>query len=331
MHEGRAGTVHQEGLRVLPWKQGTQPLMLAPMQGLTNRGLRNLFIDLVRPDVVFTEYLQVKAVGRNLVSQNDQVEVAEANPSVPLVVQLIGAEAESLLAAAELVQELGAKHLNINLGCPYGRMGKKAAGGALLKDPKGLATLLETVRPRIWGSFSLKVRAGFNHPSELFSLLNLFENCGIDFLVVHSRTVAQRYSGMADHHITAEVVRRTSLPVIANGDIFSAADGWRVLDDTQADGLMLGRGAIGDPLLFKRLRGSHPAESSLTERRSELHGYLRELISIYQTLFCGEQQALSKIKEILAFIHDPELSREIRQLQKTKSISRFLKRLESFL
>jgi len=303
--------------------------MLAPMQGVTNRGLRNLFIDLVRPDVVFTEFIQVKKVGRNIISKNDRLEVQETRNGVPLVVQLIGAETESLLAAAELVQELGARHLNINLGCPYGRMGKKAAGGALLQDPPELAKILQTLRPRIRGSFSLKVRTGFQDPSELFSLLPLFAECGIDFLIVHARTVAQRYSGVADHGITAEVIKKTSLPVIANGDIFSSADGFHVLEKTRAAGLMLGRGAIADPFLFQRLRSEHTAISTPTERRTELHNYLQELVRVYQNLFCGDQQVLSKIKEILAFIPDPELKTLIRQLRKTKSISHFTELLDS--
>lgn len=321
----------KKNMGVLPWNPDTRPLMLAPMQGLTNRGLRNLFIDLVRPDVVFTEFIQVKKVGRNIISKNDRMEVQETRDGVPLVVQLIGAETEALLAAAELVQELGAKHLNINLGCPYGRMGKKAAGGALLQDPPELAKILQTLRPRIQGSFSLKVRTGFQDPSELFSLLPLFAECGIDFLIVHARTVAQQYSGTADHGITAEVIKKTSLPVIANGDIFHTADGLRVLEETNAGGLMLGRGAIGDPFLFKRLRGDHPAISTTTERRAELHAYLQKLVRVYQHLFCGEQQVLAKTKEILAFIPDPELKKVIRQLRKTKSISQFMDRLDSLL
>jgi tRNA-dihydrouridine synthase len=301
--------------------------MLAPMQGLTNRGLRNLFIDLVRPDVVFTEFIQVKKVGRNIISKNDRLEVQETRDGVPLVVQLIGAETESLLAAAELVQELGAKHLNINLGCPYGRMGKKAAGGALLQNPLELEKILHALRPRIQGSFSLKVRTGFQNPTELFPLLPMFAECGIDFLIVHARTVAQHYSGDADHRVTAEVVNHTSLPVIANGDIFSTAKGKQVLKDTGTTGLMLGRGAIGDPFLFKRLRNKYPAVSSPEERRLELRKYLLSLVQVYQELFCGEQQVLAKTKEILAFIPEPEYKNLIRQLRKSKKVSSFIELL----
>lgn len=315
---------------ILPWNSDCKPLMLAPMQGLTNRGLRRLFIDLVRPDVVCTEYVQVKSGSRNPISKNDRLEVRDTADKVPLIVQLIGGDPKALCRAAELVQVMGARHLNINLGCPYGRMGKKGAGGALLQDPVALAKMLQALRSCIAGSLSLKVRAGYNHPSELFSLLALFEDCGIDFLIVHARTVTQKYSGIADHTVTSEVVRKTSLPVIANGDITTTALGLRVFEETGAAGLMLGRGAISDPYLFQRLREKHVAVSALEERRAELQGYLLAIAQVYPRLFCGEQQALAKLKEILAFIHDPDLRVEVRQLKKTRNLDRFTTILENF-
>ncbi|MFA6498388.1 MAG: tRNA-dihydrouridine synthase family protein [Desulfurivibrionaceae bacterium] len=307
----------------LPWTSKSLPLMLAPMQGLTNRALRGLFIERVRPDVVFTEFVRVKASTKKNITENDRQEVVSTVGGVPLVVQLIGTDTEALLAAANTVQELGAAHLNINLGCPYGRMTSQTAGGALLREPMALARMLERLRREILGSFSVKVRSGFDDPAQIFSLLTLFADSGIDFLVVHPRTVKQLYTGPADHGITAEVVRQTSLPVIANGDIFSKALGQRVLTETGAAGLMLGRGAIADPLLFERLRDRCPGESAPTAKIAELREYLRELLIRYQALFCGEHQILCKMKEVLCHIHDPEVAPLARQLKRSKSLAQF--------
>ena len=312
----------------LPWRPGCLPLMLAPMQGLTNRGLRGFFIEKVRPDVVFTEYVRAQAGARKVISNSYRLEPASEQGGVPLVVQLIGADTAALVAAARTVQELGAVHLNINLGCPYGRMTGNSAGGALLQDPTGLPGMLESLRRVISGSFSVKVRAGFDDPCQLFSLLDIFAGCGVDFLIVHPRTVRQRYSGCADHRITAQAVRQTALPVIANGDVFTVEDGRRVLEQTGAAGLMLGRGAIADPFLFERLRGRYRAVSSAAERRVEVHGYLRDLIACYGEIFCGEQQLLSKIKEVLAQLRDPELLAVVRELQRCKKMSRFVEILD---
>ena len=313
----------------LPWTLGSLPLMLAPMQGLTNRALRALFIERVRPDVVFTEFVRVKASVRKNITANDRQEVVSAGGGVPLVVQLIGADPEALLAAANTVQELGAEHLNINLGCPYGRMTSQTAGGALLREPLALARMLDLLRREIVGSFSVKVRSGFDDPAQIFSLLPLFADSGIDFLVLHPRTVQQLYRGPADHGLTAEVVRQTPLPVIANGDIFSAATGQRVLAETGAAGLMLGRGAIADPLLFERLRGRYPSESAPATMDAELREYLQELLTRYQALFCGEHQILCKMKEVLCHVHAPEVLPLARQLKRGKSLIQFQAELSS--
>lgn len=307
----------------LPWTEGSLPLMLAPMQGLTNRALRGLFIERVRPDVVFTEFVRVKASAKKNITENDRQEVVSTHGGVPLVVQLIGTDTEALLAAANTVQELGAAHLNINLGCPYGRMTSQTAGGALLREPLALARMLALLRREIRGSFSVKVRSGFDDPAQIFSLLPLFGDSGIDFLVVHPRTVKQLYTGPADHRITGEVVRQTALPVIANGDIFTAAIGQRVLAETGSAGLMLGRGAIADPLLFERLRGRFPGESTPAAKVAELRDYLQELLARYQVIFCGEHQILCKMKEVLCHVHDPEVAPLARQLKRSKSLAQF--------
>ena len=297
--------------------------MLAPMQGLTNRALRGLFIEQYHPDVVFTEYVLVKSDSRAPISKNDRLEVTAGDRSVPLVVQLIGGDFAAMLAAALAVQELGAAHLNINLGCPYGRMARNIAGGTLLGEPDRLETLLKLLRPAIHGSFSVKVRSGVDDPSQLPELVGLFEECGVDFLVVHPRTVRQRYSGLADHRVTAEVVRRTALPVIANGDIFTEEDGRRVLAQTGAAGLMLGRGAIGDPLLFRRLRGSYPAISPPEQRAAEVSEYLLALLVRYQELFHGEQQILYKMKEVVGQMQTPELAEEMHRLLRCRRLGHF--------
>jgi tRNA-dihydrouridine synthase len=202
-------------------------------------------------------------------------------------------------------------------------MTSRTAGGALLREPVALARMLEQLRREIGGSFSVKVRSGFDDPDQIFSLLGLFADSGIDFLVVHPRTVKQMYGGAADHGITAGVVRQTMLPVIANGDIFSAAAGRRVLAETGAAGLMLGRGAIADPLLFERLRGRRPGESAPAAKVAELREYLQELLERYRVLFYGEHQILCKMKEVLCHVHDPDVADLARRLKRSKNLALF--------
>jgi len=303
---------------------GTLPLMLAPMQGLTNRALRAHFIQEVRPDVVFTEFMRVNPVAAvKRLSAVDLREIAAAEEGVPLVVQLVGHGRDALVSAALAAQQAGAVHLNLNMGCPYGRMTTGLTGGGMLRRPEDLVEIIPALREAIKGTFSVKIRAGYDDPEQIFSLLPLFESSGVDFLVIHPRTVVQEYSGVADHAVTARVVRATRLPVIANGDIRSAADGRRVLEMTGAAGLMLGRGAIGDPLLFQRLRGRANPEPGPDERRKELRSYLQEMLNRYRVLFCGDTQVLGKLKAIIFHIDDPGLGKHIKELRRAKSLRAF--------
>jgi tRNA-dihydrouridine synthase len=307
----------------LPWRAGEIPLMLAPMQGLTNRAMRALFIDWVRPDVVFTEFMRVSNVSRKRLARNDLTEAGSATGGVPLVAQLVGNNARALVAAARNAAAAGARHINLNIGCPYGRMTTGATGGAMLQHPELLPEIIPALRSAISGSFSVKIRAGYSDPEQIFALVPLFEQNRLDYLVLHPRTVRQGYAGFADHTITARLVSRTSIPVIANGDICSARQGLQLLEATGAAGLMLGRGAIADPLLFTRIRNRCLAEPAPDESALMVRRYLAEVLRRYQELFCGEQQVLDKTKNVLAFLDRPEFARQIGKLKRARSLAAF--------
>lgn len=308
----------------LAWSDDTLPLMLAPMQGLTNRGLRDLFARWVQPDTLFTEFMRV-APGETAkrLAASDLNEVAAEEQGVPLVVQLIGHGTEALVDAARIAQARGARHINLNLGCPFGRMNTGLTGGGILQQPELLQELIPALRSVISGSFSIKLRAGYADPEQVFSLLPLFEESAVDFLVLHPRTVVQEYAGCADHGITARVVQACRIPVIANGDIRSVTDGLRVLEQTRAAGLMLGRGAIADPLLFLRLREKKRAEPTRNEQAAMLRHYLSELLVRYQVLFCGAHQILGKVKSVFATMDDSGFSKQIKTLKKARTIAEF--------
>ena len=309
----------------LPWPPGHTPLLLAPMQGITNRAMRSLFIDWVRPDVVFTEFMRVNpAAPVQRLSAGDLREGTAPEGGVPLVVQLIGHGRKALVSAARAAQAAGAVHINLNMGCPYGRMTSGLTGGGMLRRPEELAEIIPALRRAISGTFSIKLRAGYDDPNQIGTLLPLFETAGVDFLVLHPRTVVQKYGGLADHAITARVVKQTCLPVIANGDIRSAATGLRILNETGAAGLMLGRGAIADPLLFERLRGRATTAPAEDERAAQLQRYLRDLLARYRERFCGDAQVLAKIKEVFSFMEDPPFEKSVKQLRRAKTMQAFV-------
>jgi tRNA-dihydrouridine synthase len=298
--------------------------MLAPMQGLTNRALRSLFIEWVRPDLVFTEFMRINPSARKQpLTPADLTEAAAAEGGIPLVVQLIGHGREALVSAAQAAQDAGARHINLNMGCPFGRMTSSVTGGGMLRRPEDLKTVIPALRRAVSGSFSVKLRSGYEDPRQIFDLLPLFEASGVDFLVLHPRTVLQKYGGFADHALTAEVVRQTSLAVIANGDIRDCATGRHVQHQTGAAGLMLGRGAISDPLLFERLRGKATAEPDRNERSAMLRRYLGAILTSYTELFCGEAQVLARIKEIVTTINEPSFEKTFNLLKKSRTVGSF--------
>jgi tRNA-dihydrouridine synthase len=310
-----------------PWNGPHPPLMLAPMQGLTNRAMRAVQCDIGQPDVVFTEFVRVSHVARQRITRSDRREVLAGSDDVPLVVQLIGHTPEALAQATQQVEKLGARHLNLNMGCPFGRTTSGKTGGAMLQQPELIEACLDAVVREFSGSVSVKVRSGYDDPEQIFSLLPLFERSGVDFIVLHPRTVVQKYQGLADHAITARVVAATTLPVIANGDIVSAEQGLTLLEESGAAGLMLGRGAIANPWLFAQLRRQLP-QADEAQRYRQSCDYLNRLAEEYQRLFCGEHQALGKLKSVLECFSEPGLLPLVKKLRRCKTLPRFLSELQ---
>ena len=296
--------------------------MLAPMQGLTNRGLRAVFGRSARPDVLFTEFVRVRPRAKTLIANNDFTEALSTVPGIPLVVQVIGSMDEGVVQATHDLVERGVEHINVNMGCPFGRMNSVLAGGGMFRRPETVEPMLTALRRLVRGSLSVKTRAGLDDERQIFDVLPAFENAGIDFLVMHPRTVSQKYKGVANHDVTRELVERCSLPVIANGDVRDEVDAQRVLEHTNAAGLMLGRGAVADPKIFDRIRGLAPPCPSGEERKRELAQHLQLLLDVYVDLFHGDAQVISKFKETLAHVDDPDLARWVKALKKQKRVAK---------
>lgn len=314
----------------LPWAPGAFPLMLAPMQGVTNRMVRRYFLQTSRPDVVFTEFVRVSGVDKTHIPKRDKAELTAFEEDAPLVVQLIGHRIRQLVEAAEFVAAAGVTQINLNLGCPFGRTSSGGAGGNMLRRPEILPELFAALRAAIPGTFSVKLRAGYDDPRQIFSLLPLCEEHGVDFLILHPRTVIQKYTGHADHHLTAAVVRATRLPVIANGDIVTAEQGLRLRDVARPAGLMLGRGAIADPVLFARLRGQANAKPTPEQLQQEIIRMLLALLPGYRDSFCGDDQVLKKLKAVLSCGESPSIKSLAQQFKKTQNLSNFIALAQSF-
>ncbi len=312
----------------LPWGE-SHPLMLAPLQGLTHASMRKVQVELGAPDVLFSEFVPTSNVPQCRISRRDLEDSRTYALNVPFVMQLVGNNPHALSEAALLLQDNGVQHLNLNLGCPYGRMTTGPTGGAMLQDVERVERCLKELRKAVHGGLSVKVRSGYDNPRQIIDLLALFEDNGVDFIVLHPRTVVQKYTGHADHSVTSDVVAATSMPVIANGDVTTAEQGRALLHETGAAGLMLGRGAIADPWLFKRLRSGAVRQVDVAQRRAQLRVYLLRLLEECRQAYAGEYQVLAKLKNVVQFVEDKELQRWCGKIKRTRSLQRFSAMVEA--
>ncbi len=290
------------------------------MQGLSNRAMRQVYVDTVAPDVVFTEFVRVRPGAKTLVADSDWIEATSTAGTTPLVVQVIGSAEDGVVEAVTGLVARGVEHINVNMGCPWGRMTSILSGGGMFRFPETVAPLLQTLRSVVPGSLSVKTRAGLSSSREILSLLPAFEDAGVDFIVVHPRTVDQKYKGEADHALTAEIVAATAMEVVANGDLRTAEDVRAVASSTRAAGVMLGRGAIADPHLFCRARGALGACPTGQERLVQLARHYGKLLESFVPIFCGDAQVLAKMREHWAHVDDPDCRKWIKALKKAKRV-----------
>ena len=298
---------------------GARPLMMAPMQGLTNRAFRATIAELASPDVLFTEFVRVRSQdARHTIVPSDFAEATSEVEGVPLVVQIIGSPDDAVGAAAALV-ERGVKHINVNMGCPWGRMTSILAGGGMFRHPETIAPMLKALRAIVPGTLSVKTRAGIEDPGEVLALTDEFAAGEIDFLVVHPRTVAQKYKGEADHAVTRALVEKCPFAVIANGDLDDARAAEHVLEMTGAHGAMFGRAAVRDPWVFDEVRGAAVARNVVD--------YLSRLLVRYTELFCGDAQVLAKLREVLTHVAevDNKLAKKLKKARRIEDAREILR------
>ncbi len=226
-------------------------MTLAPMAGVTDFAFRSICTELGAA-LTTTEMVSAKA----LVYGDNKTKSLLYNLSGcrPFAAQIFGHEPEVMAEAAPMAIELsGADMLDINMGCPVGKIVKSGDGSALMRDPELAARIVESAVKTAGVPVTVKFRKGFDGGNvNAVEFAKILEQVGASALAVHGRTRAQMYAGKADWDIIRNVKRAVSIPVIANGDIFSAEDAEHILRYTGCDLAMIGRGIFGDPWLFEQ-------------------------------------------------------------------------------
>ncbi|MEN8719057.1 MAG: tRNA dihydrouridine synthase DusB [Oceanococcaceae bacterium] len=230
------------------------PVILAPMAGVTDAPMRHLCRQF-GADLCYGEMTAADADDAQR-SKFQRRKHAQDEPR-PWIVQLAGAEPEILAQGARDHVAAGADVIDINMGCPAKKVRKKACGSALMADPGRVAAIFAAVREAVSVPVTVKMRTGPHRGwRNAVALAELAEDAGLAAIAVHGRTRADMYRGEAEYQTIRDVCGAVSIPVIANGDITSAESALRVLEHTRADGVMVGRAALGQPWIFGQIRAA---------------------------------------------------------------------------
>ena len=226
-------------------------VFLSPMAGVTDLPFR-LICKEKGCGMLYTEMINAKALCYD--DENTKKMLKIEDEEHPIAVQIFGSEPEFMGRAAAIMNDYPNEILDINMGCPAPKVIKNGDGSALMRNPKLAAEVLSSVVKNSKKPVTLKIRKGWDDDSvNAVEIAKIAEECGIGALAIHGRTREQFYSGKADWDIIAQIKQTINIPVIGNGDVFEVEDAVNMLEKTKCDAIMIGRGAQGNPWIFKRI------------------------------------------------------------------------------
>lgn len=304
------------------------PVILGPMAGVTDLPFRQMCKE-HGCSLMYTEMVSAKAILYKNRNTGPLMEVGEKEG--PVALQLFGSDPEIVSAMAAQVEHGPYALIDINMGCPVPKVVNNGEGSALMKDPKLVEELLTALVKRVKKPVTVKIRRGFDEAhANAVEIAKIAESCGVSAVAVHGRTREQFYSGKADWDVIRRVKEAVTIPVIGNGDIFTPEDAKDMLEQTGCDGVMIARGAKGNPWIFSRtLHYLKTGEILPAQGREELketilrHGRL-------QVQHKGEYSGIREMRKHLAWYtaglpHSSALRNEVNQVETWEEFQRMVK------
>ena len=244
-------------------------LLLAPMEDVTGIGFRKLCKEM-GADVVYTEFVNSDGLIRNNKKTAKKMTITEEER--PVGIQIYGADIEAMVEAAKISESMNPDIIDINAGCWVRKVVKRGAGSGLLKDPDYMEKMVEAIVNAVDKPVTVKTRLGWDSDSIIIcDVAKRLENVGARALTIHCRTSRQGHSGEVDWSFIPKIKEEVNIPVVVNGGVFTAEDAQRAFDETGADGVMIARGAIQHPWIFREAKhlietGSQLPELTVEER-----------------------------------------------------------------
>ena len=230
------------------WQTIDRPIVaLAPMAGVTDASYRQLIKSIAPEVVVYTEFLSTDAIHYGAKKTMGMLHF-DKEKEYPFIVQVFGKDPDHFLSAAKIIEQMGADGIDINMGCPAAKVVSSCHGSALIRNPDLAAELVHATKKEVSIPVSVKTRLGWDNAETLIPFCQRLVDAGADALAIHGRTYHQKFTGEADWSATYELKKSVSVPVLGNGDIFTAQDAVDKLGNL--DGVMVGRGTFGNPWLM---------------------------------------------------------------------------------
>lgn len=233
---------------------GDRPLLLAPMEDVTDIGFRRL-CKRYGAAMVYTEFVSAEALVRSVKSTMNKLTISDDER--PVGIQIYGRDVPQMVEAAKIVEEAGPDLIDINFGCPVKKVAGKGAGAGMLQNIPLLLDITREVVKAVKVPVTVKTRLGWNSENLIITeLAEQLQDCGIQALTIHGRTRAQMYTGQADWTLIGEVKRnpRIHIPIIGNGDITTPEEARQAFERYGVDAVMIGRATFGHPWIFKEIR-----------------------------------------------------------------------------
>ncbi len=293
-------------------------LYFAPMEGVTTYTYRTVHNRIFGGCTAYFAPFITPSDNERVSIKSLRDVMPDKNKNFNLKVQVLTCQADAFLRFAERVKELGYDEINLNLGCPSSTVVKKGRGAAFLADPEGLIHFFEEVFSKTNIKVSVKTRIGFSSKKELSRLMEIFNSFPIDSLTIHPRTREDYYKGIPDMSSFEEAYRCSKNQVCYNGNVYSPADFTDICERfPNIEGVMIGRGALKNPAIFREIRGGKPLSTE------ELIQFSNELETAYLPVLGSEVYTIHKLKEIWLHImlNFPEEKKILKAIKKANKLS----------